>query len=384
MYPGSMVYKPLQHNELNVTITISCAIHLLMCWECMSYSIRIMESNAVIIGLLAELTRKRHRSSTQNSDDHEPQPLVAKKSLPDYTATKMDLLAQDISDLHSESDPEVVIKLLYGNALATISDLLEPHLKTVKKAAGRFHRLGLHHVAVGEDIIESAVSIDSLMSRMCVGGMWDQTRFLRKAVASIPHSAPERGIAEAILSHYHLHLAIYERSTLLKDALTKESESEEEVEAPAEANKLVPLQITSPKAFDNFSCEDCYILQVRGLKKAYGIPEEKIICRDVEERQSTTVTFLISCQYVHDVIQRSSRLDMVWIFLELDIIEVSIPGVFTFIPTVGCFLSLLRVSKPFTADVLGVTEVRVSFNAQLLLVLFLHPCTDAILHGPLY
>ena len=95
----------------------------------------------------------------------------AKKSLPDYMAMKMDLLAQDISDLHSESDPEVIIKLLYGNALATISDLLEPHLKAVKKAAGRYHRLGLHHVAVGEDIIESADSIDRLMSRMSVGGM---------------------------------------------------------------------------------------------------------------------------------------------------------------------------------------------------------------------
>ena len=336
----------------------------------MSYSIHIMESNAVIIGLLAELTRQRHRSSTQSSDDHELQQSVAKKSLPDYTATKMDLFAQDISDLHSESDPEVVIKLLYGNSLATISNLLEPHLKAVKKATGRFHRLGLHHVAVGEDIIESAVSIDSLMSQMSVGGMWDQTRFLRKAVASIPHSAPERGIAEAILSHYHLHLAIFKQSTLLKDALTKESESEEEVEAPTEANKLVPLQITSPKAFDNFSCEDCYILQVRGLKKAYGIPEEKIICRDVEERQSTTVTFLISCQYVHDVIQLSGRLDTVWILLELDIIEVSIPGVFTFTPTVGCFLSLLRESKPFTADLLGVAEVRVSFNERCYLFCF--------------
>ena len=343
-----------------------------MCWECTSYSIHIRESSTVIIGLLAELTRKRHRSSTQSSEDCEPQQSVAKKSLPDYTVTKMDLLAQDISDLHSESDPKVIIKLLYGNALAAISDLLEPHLKAVKKAAGRFHRLGLHHVAVGEDMIVSADSIDCLMSRMYIGGMWDQTRFLRKAIASIPQSAPERGIAEAILSHYHLHLVIFERSTLLKDALTKESESEEEVEAPTEANKLVPLQITSPKAFDNFSCEDCHILQVRGLKKAYGIPEEKIICRNVEERQSTTVTFLIPCQYVHNVIQRSGRLDTVWILLELDIIEVSIPGVFTFIPSVGCFLSLLRGSKPFTADLLGVTEVRVVHNAQLLL----HSCID--------
>ena len=195
----------------------------------------------------------------------------------------MDLLAQDISDLHSESDPEVIIKLLYGNALATISDLLKSHLKAVKKAAARYHRLGLHHVAVGEDIIESADSIDRLMSLMSIGGMWDQTRFLRKAIASIPHSAPERSVAEAIIFHYDQHLAIYKRATLLKDAPTKKSESKEEVEASMEASKLVPLRITSSKAFDSFTCEDCYILQVQLLKKAYSIPEEMIVCRDVAE-----------------------------------------------------------------------------------------------------
>ena len=272
----------------------------------------------------------------------------------------MDLLAQDISDLRSESDPEVIIKLLYGNALATISELLEPHLKPVKKAASRFHHLGLHHVAVGEDIIESADSIDSLMSRMSVTGMWHETRFLRKAIASIPQSASEREVAKAILFHYDQHLAIYKRATLLKDAIPKDPGTEEEAR---ESTELVPLKVTSQKDFDSFSCEDCYILQVQGLKKAYGIPEEKIICREVEDGHSTTVTFMIPRQYVHDVIQRSGQLDTVWILLELDIIEVSIPGVFTFIPSVGCFLSLLRGSKPFTADLLGVTEVRDVCNA---------------------
>ena len=236
--------------------------------------------------ILADLPRKRRRLSSTSSVDLDLQEPGAKKSLPDYTATKMDLLARDMSDLRSESDPEVIIKLLYGNALATISDLLKPHLKEVKKAAVRYHRLGLHHVAVGEDIIESADSINRLMSLMSVGGMWDDTRFLRKAIASIPHSAPERRVAEAILFHYDQHLVIYERATLLKDALPKGSESTEEVEASTEANELVPLKITSPEAFDSFSCEDCYILQARGLKKAYGIPEEKIICRNVEEHQT--------------------------------------------------------------------------------------------------
>ena len=291
----------------------------------------------------------------------------------------MDLLAQDMSDLRSESDPEVIIKLLYGNALAIISDLLEPHLKGVKKAAVRYHRLGVHHVAVGEDIIESADSIDSLMSRMSVGGMWDQTRFLRKAIASIPQSASDRKVAEAILFHYDQHLAIYEQATLLKDAIPKDPGTEEESKVPLESTELVPLKLTSQKDFDSFSCEDCYILQVQGLKKAYGIPEEKIICREVEDGHSTTVTFMIPRRYVHDVIQRSGQLDTVWILLELDIIEVSIPGVFTFIPSVGCFLSLLRGSKPFTADLLGVTEVRDLCNAQLLFVLC-NQCIDVFIH----
>ena len=296
-------------------------------------------------------------------------------------ALKSDHLAQDISDLHSESDPEVIMKLLYRNAFVKISDLLEPHLKAVKKEVGIFRHLGLPHVAVREDIIESADSIHSLLNLISVTGMWDNTRFLRKAIGTIPQSAPERGTAEDILFHYNQHLAIYRHATRLKDAIAKKrKKSSKKTNAPMESNKLVPLQITSPKPFNSFSCEDCYALQVKVLKKAYGIPEETIICHDVEERHSTTVTFLIFCQYVHDVIQRSSRLDTVWILLELDIIEVSIPGAFTFIPSVGCFLSLLRGSKTFTADLLQVTEVRVSFNAQWLLVLLLHPCIKALLH----
>ena len=312
--------------------------------------------------------------------DLELQEPVDQKPLHDYMDLKSDQLVQDISDLHLESDPEVIMKLLYCNAFAKISDLLEPHLKAVKKEAGIFHHLGLHHVAVGEDIIESADSIHSLLNRMSVTGMWDKTLFLRKAIDTIPRSAPERGTAEAILFHYDCHLAIYRRAILLKDAIAKKPESQEKTNAPMESSKLVPLKITSPKAFDSFSCEDCYILQVKVLKKAYGIPEEEIIWHEVEDGHSTTVTFMVPCQYVHNVIQHSGRLDAVWILLELDIIEVSIPGVFTFIPSVSCFLSLLRESKTFTADLLGVTEVRVMCNTQLLLVCLLCICIDEFIH----
>ena len=313
------------------------------------------------IGLHAEPSRKRSRSSIQSSDDLALQQSVARKSVHDYTIIKMDLLARDISDLQSESDPKVIIKLLYSNALSTISDLLKPHLMAVKKTASHFRHLALHQRALGEDIIESTPSIDSLLNQMSVTGMWDETLFLRKAVESIPSSAPERSVAEAILSHYRVHLAIYERATLLKDALPIKPTDAESEKTPNEEEKLVPVKITSQKPISSFTCEDCYHIHARVLSKAYGIQVEKII--DANEGGSTTVTFLILGQYIQDIVQRSTKLPTMWVLLELAIIEVTIPGVFTFSPSVGCFLTLLRGSRTFTADLLGVTEVRVLLKA---------------------
>ena len=306
----------------------------------------------------AELQRKCRRSSTQSSLELElAQQPNAKKQLHQYMDVRMDLLEQDISDLQSETDLKVIMKLLYSNTLAAISDLLRPHLEAVKKTAERFHKLDLHQGEVGEIMIGSVDSIESLLSQMSVTGMWDKTRFLRKAVGSIPRSAPERGVAEAILSHYNLHLALYERATSLKNALAKEPESEENGTAPKEDKKLVNLQITSINAFSSFTCEDCHRIQAQILGTAYGIPEEKIICHDVEQCHSTTVTFLIPRQYTTAILQRSTQLDTVWILLQISIIEVSIPGVFTFSPSMDCFLTLLREAKTFTVDLLGVTEV---------------------------
>ena len=55
--------------------------------------------------------------------------------------------------------------------------------------------------------------------------------------------------------------------------------------------------------------------------------------------------------------QRTTQLETVWVLLELDIIEVAISG-FTFKPSVECFLTLMKGCRLFTADLLGVTEVR--------------------------
>ena len=308
--------------------------------------------------ILAEPSRKRHRLSTKSSDDLAVQQAVAKKCLLDYTDLKMDLLAQDIADLHSESDPSDIIKLLYSNFLTRIAKLLTPHFAEVKIAADNHCQLGLHKEAVAEGAIASAESVDGLFSVMFVKRMWNNTRFFRKVVAAIPEYAPERQAAEGILLHYNTHLAIYERATLLRDALAKESNIDEKRTGSNEEDKLIPLKITSAKPISGFTSEDCYRIQARILGTAYHIPQEKIICQDADESRSTTVTFLVPCQSIHDIVQCSTQLPTVWVFLELDIIELSIPGVFTFIPSVGCFLSLLRGSKTFTADLLQVTEVR--------------------------
>ena len=322
--------------------------------------------------MLAELSRKRRRSSTRSSDDLAAQQAVAKKCLHDYTDLKMDLLAQDISDLRSESDPYSVIKLLYSNFLIRIAKLLTPHFSEVKIAADNHCQLGLHPKAVAEGAIGSAESVDRLFNLMSVKRMWDNTCFFRKIVAAIPVSAPERQAAEGILLHYNMHLDVFKQATLLRDALAKETKIDKKKTGSNDDNKLIPLKITSAKPIGGFTSEDCYRIQAQLLGTAYGIPQEKIICQDADERRSTTVTFVVPSQYMHDIVQCSMQLPTVWILLELDIIEVCIPGVFTFFPSVGCFLSLLRVSKPFTADLLGVTEVRVMHNAQLLLVCLLH------------
>ena len=272
----------------------------------------------------------------------------------------MDLLELDISDLHSESDPTDAIKLLYSNSLTVIKKLLKPHFAAVKMAADQYCQLNLHRGTVGDGVLASAESVDSLLNQMSVNGMWDNTRFLRKAIGSIPRSSPERGVAETILSHYNLHLAIYEQATLLKNALgkRKKSKSEKKIQAVGVNDKLIPLKITAMKAFDKFTCEDCHRLQVKILGTAYGIPQEKIVCYGAEESRSTTVTFLIPGQCTNDIVMRSTQLETVWVALQLGIIEVFIPGLFTFSPSVGCLLALLRRSK-FTADLLTVTEVRV-------------------------
>ena len=265
----------------------------------------------------------------------------------------MDLFAQDISDLQWESDHNEIIKLLYSNALGVITKLLEPHLADVKELANRYCRLDLHHVTVTEKMIASSASVGRLLNQLSVTEKWDSTRFLRKAVAAIPPSAPERKVAAGILSHYNIHLVHYERATLLKESL----HSGKQESSTDKNTKLVPLEITIPKPLNYVRCEECHHLQARLLQRAYGIPEESITCYGAEETQSTTITYLIPRQYISEIMQCNTQLETVWVLLELDVMKVAIPEVFLFKPSVDQCLKLLKKSRTFKVDLLGMTEV---------------------------
>lgn len=287
----------------------------------------------------------------------------------EYMKMKMDLERQDMKCVRAKGDQ--AIRLFYANALSRIVRLLEPHLHAVIDAADTYLQLGLHEEEeiVKQCDVKSAESISELLNQMSVKAKWDCTTFLQQAVDAIPAKAIEREVAEAILSHYNLHLAIYEKATLLKDNLTKkkQTESGDEGQQVLASTELVSMELTSSKPLAEFTCEDCHDLQIRIVSKAIGIPAEKIICHDAVECQSTTVTFLVPNRFTCLIMQRTTQLETVWVLLELDIIEVAILG-FTFKPSIRCFLKLLRGSKPFTADLLGVTEVRLWECAQMCIV----------------
>ena len=301
----------------------------------------------------------KRRSQLSVSGGETPSSPAEKRTLYEYMKMLTDLEIQDVKSIQRLDDPVRAIKLLYINALSRITQLLEPHLIAVKDRANTYIQLDLHEERVRTCDIQSAESISELFSQMSIKAKWDSTTFLQQAVDAIPTRAIERKTAEAILSHYDCHLGIFERATRLKDYLTstKKSDSEGDRKRVVASKNMVAVAITSSKPLAKLTCQDCRQIQVRILSAAFGIPVEAIICHDAVESQSTTIIFLVPNGFIYAIMQRTTQLETVWVLLELDVIEVAILG-FTFKPTVGCFLALLRGSKCFTADLLGVTEVR--------------------------
>ena len=275
----------------------------------------------------------------------------------------MELAKQDMSSMEGQCDPAVAMALCYSNALLRLTRELETHLDAIKEAADIHIATGLHK-AIGKPKpcdIHSAKSVSELFHLMSIKPEWEDTCFLIQAVGAIPPAAKERENAEALLSHYNHHLHIYRNAALLRDDLArrkkKKSGCNDKGRGVVAAKNLVAIELTTSQSIDEFTCESCYQFQLRILSQAYGIPEDEITCIDAAPCKSTTIIFLVPNRFICIIMQRTIQLETMWVLLELNVIEVGISG-FNFKPTVGCFLALLRGSKPFTADLLGVTEVR--------------------------
>ena len=249
------------------------------------------------------LKRKQSRSFASSVDT--PCCPAEKKTMDEYMKMRMDLEKQDLKCVHAKSDR--AIRLFYANALSRIIRLLEPHLDALKMAANIYLQLGLHEGQVERSDVESAESVSTLLGRMSIEAKWGNTCFLQQAVDAIPTKARE--VAQTILSHYNLHLAIYEKATLLKDdiAKKKESENKDEGRQVVAESQLVPMEITSSKSLTEFTCKDCHHLQVRILSQTFGIPAEKINCLEAVERKSTTVTFCIPNGFTYIIMQCSTQ-----------------------------------------------------------------------------
>ena len=280
-----------------------------------------------------------------------------KRTIAEHMKTKMELVDADNRSLEDVKDYDKVMHLFYANALKRLIELLQPYLKEAQDAINTYLSMQQQE-SIKQTDIKSVESISDLFQRTSVKASWKNTIILAQAVDAIPTAAVERDTAIAILDHYRAHLACYRNATLLKD-VPKGKESEYNGEQALPTVELIPVELTSSKSFSKFTLQDCHKIQLHYLSKAIGIPAEMIIHHAHEERSSTTVTFLVPCQYYCIIVQRSTLLESMWILLELDIIELAIPGLgFTFNPSVSCFLAILRGSRTLTADLLGVTEVR--------------------------
>lgn len=202
------------------------------------------------------MQRKRSRSSASSGDIACYQ--AKKMTMVKHAEMYLGLMPIDRESLHL-NDPDKVMPLLYANALKRLIQLLEPHLDDAKDAIDTY--LCLHpQESVKPSDIDSVKSISELFKQSSVKATWENTNMLQQAVDAIPAIAVERDVAVSILAHYNSHLDYYRSATRLKDvAKGKETESENKGKQVVATTELVPVELTSSKSFNEFTCEDCHL-----------------------------------------------------------------------------------------------------------------------------
>ena len=243
-----------------------------------------------------------------------------------------------------------IIKSLYFNTYQCVSRILVHELRceVVKSSAKSLTELEL--TKANSSKLEEAKCVHQLLEVLSLPSKWDDTEVLSKLTIDLPVEKWRQ--AKELLERYDLYLEVFSRYTKVGD---------HPIESKVPSESQVTLEITSAVDFSEFREKDCRDILELLLNMAYQIPKHAVAVNGACSGNSTTVSFLVNKAYIQSIMLKTCTDPLtLWVFLELHISRVRIPGLFEV--NVVRLLNLqlataLRSGLNGGADFIGVTMV---------------------------
>ena len=276
---------------------------------------------------------------------------IATPNLPDVEEIDYRCLEQVISTAERKKlDPCRIMKSLYYNTYLRVSRILVDELccEDMKRVARTLITMGLAEADKSE--LEGAKCIHQLLEVLSIPTLWHDTELLNKLIVELPEEKWRQ--ADELLQRYGLYLKVYFGCTKVID---------HPVESKVASETQVTLEITSVVDFNEFSEKDCRDILALLLNVAYQIPKPAVAVNGACSDNSTTVSFLVNKAFIQSIMLKTCTDPLtLWVFLELHISRVRIPGLFEV--NVVRLLNLqlataLRSGLNGGADFFGVTTV---------------------------
>ena len=276
---------------------------------------------------------------------------IATPNLPDVEEIDRRCLERAIRTAQRKKlHPYQIIKSLYYNTYERVSTILVHELccEDMKRAAKTLTELGL--AKADSSKLEEAKSVHQLLEVLSISTRWDDTELLSKLIAKLPVEKWRQ--AEELLQRYDLYLEVFSRYTQISD---------HPIESKVASESQVTLEITSVVDFSEFREKDCRDILTLLLNVAYQIPKPAVAVNGACSDNSTTVSFLVNKAFIQSIMLKTCTDPLtLWVFLELHISRVRIPGLFEV--NVVRLLNLqlataLRSGLNGGADFFGVTTV---------------------------
>ena len=284
---------------------------------------------------------------------------IATPNLPDVEKYDRRCLERVIKNAPRKGlDPRTIIKSLYMNTYRCIKDILVHELccEDMKSTAKACIDMGLAEADISK--LEEANSIHQLLEVLSIPTQWDDTDLLHKLIVRLPPKKWEQ--ADEFLKRYECYMDVYFSLDMVAD---------HPIEDKVASETEVTLEITSLQDFDKFSEKDCSDIFVLLLKTAYRIPKCAVVVSGARAANSTTVLFFVHKEFVQSIMLKTCTDPLtLWVFLELRITRVKIPGLFDVNVVQLLNLQLvasLRSGLNGKVDFIGVT--RVSNHLHILL-----------------